>query len=288
MFIMNVKKALLLFLLGLFNLPLHGSSLNRPEIQQGKTYQKDKNIDISLYYVSEKLDGMRGYWDGTQLYSRQGNIINTPQWFTQGWPNITIDGELWISRNTFQPLISCVRKKVPGSCWDKVRFMMFDLPNNNNSFSHRVADIKKIVGHVNSPDLQSIKQFRLNTLSELDKKLNQVINNKGEGLMLHLANAYYKVGRHDHLLKLKKHQDAEAIIIAHHGGKGKFRHMLGSIEVKTAEGVIFKIGSGFSDKERKNPPVIGTIITYKYNGLTQSGIPRFARYWRIRTDTPDN
>ena len=284
---MNVKLALLLCICCQYNLAVHSFPNNKPEIQHSKVYQKQKNnnIDISHYYVSEKLDGMRGYWNGKQLLTRQGNIINSPIWFTHGWPDTPMDGELWISRDNFQSLISCVRKKLAGICWKEVRFMMFDLPKHHANFADRVIKMQAIVRQVNSPYLKSIKQSKVNTLNELDEKLEHVTNNKGEGLMLHLASAYYQVGRSAHVLKLKKHQDAEAIVIGHIEGKGKYQHMLGAIKVQTAKGIIFKIGSGFNDEERANPPLIGTTITYKYNGLTKAGKPRFARYWRIRSES---
>jgi DNA ligase-1 len=282
MFIMTAKITFLFLIPYLISHYLHSFPYQAPAIQQGIAYQKHNNIDIKQYYISEKLDGMRGYWNGKQLLSRQGNVINSPKWFTQHWPDTPIDGELWISQNNFQPLISCVRRNVAGKCWHKVRFMMFDLPKHHGSFAERVKHMQSIVIETHSPYLAAIKQYRVLDLAELDKRLEQVINNKGEGLMLHLASAYYHIGRTAKLLKLKKHQDAEAIVIEHLKGKGKYQNMLGALRVKTSEGTIFKIGSGFTDQERVNPPAIGATISYKYNGLTQAGIPRFARYWRMK------
>ncbi len=282
---MRVKIALILILTFFISDQSHAFFYQKPAIQQGLNYQKDKNTnrDIKQYYISEKLDGMRGYWNGKQLLTRQGNVINSPIWFTQGWPNTPIDGELWISRNNFQPLMSCVRKKTAGTCWEKVRFMMFDLPQQHGNFSARIKQMQDILMKTPSPYLQIIKQFKVKSLSELEAKLEQVMNNKGEGLMLHFASAHYHVGRTTNLLKLKKNQDAEAIVIEHIKGKGKYQQVLGSIKVKNNQGIIFKIGSGFTDSERANPPAIGSMITYKYNGITMAGKPRFARYWRIRT-----
>ena len=271
-------------------------------IQHGVTF-KPVN-DITKYWISEKLDGMRGYWNGKQLLTRKGHIIYSPKWFTQNWPNTAIDGELWMGRETFQQVVSCVRRKPNkhknnikkkveinlktkpsyDDCWHKVRFMMFDLPNHHGTFTTRVSTMKTLVQHSNSPYLEAVKQFKVADDSTLGKTLDNISIHKGEGLMLHLASAHYKKGRNSALMKLKKQQDSEAIVIAHIQGRGKYKHVLGALKVKTNEGVIFKIGSGFTDRERENPPAIGTIITFKYNGKTQAGIPRFARFWRIRTD----
>jgi len=257
----------------------------KPNIQHGVQYQQI--IDIDKYFVSEKLDGMRGYWDGKQLFSRQGNIINTPSWFTHRWPHLPMDGELWLGREKFQPLLSCVRKQVAienktTSCWRHVRFMIFDLPKHSGDFNERVNKMRLLLMHNPSVYLAMINQVKLKELSDLDRRLNEVIAAQGEGLILHLASAHYQKGRNPALMKLKKYQDAEATIIGYTEGKGKYQNQLGAIQVKTSNGIVFKLGSGFSDAQRAKPPKIGTIITFKYNGLTQAGIPRFARFWRIK------
>ena len=160
--------------------------------------------------------------------------------------------------------------------------MMFDLPKHQGDFKERVNKMQHLLIQFPSPYLAMISQVTLKDVSALDNKLNEVITAQGEGLMLHLASAYYQPGRNSALMKLKKHQDAEATIIGYTEGKGKYQNQFGAIKVKTSDGIIFKIGSGFSDIQRANPPKVGTIITFKYNGLTNAGVPRFARFWRIK------
>jgi DNA ligase-1 len=258
-----------------------GTPQPKPVIQQAISYKAV--TDINQYWLSEKLDGMRGYWNGTHLLTRQGNIIHSPKWFTRNWPMNTMDGELWIKRDYFQQTLSCIRKKqINEHCWRSVRFMLFDLPKHSGTFTQRIASMKKLTKKVNSPYLSMIEQFKVSTVEQLHKTLNEIAKNNGEGLMLHYSNARYHIGRTANIMKLKKHDDAEAVVIAHIEGKGKYVGVLGAIQVKTTEGIIFKIGSGFSDKERHEPPAIGSLITFKYNGKTQAGIPRFARFFRIR------
>ena len=270
-----------LLLVNLSTTTTQADTYTKPEIQQAKSY---KTVDdIKAYWLSEKLDGMRGYWDGKQLLTRQGNLIHSPKWFTQNWPTTAMDGELWGGRNKFQQTISCVRKTIiDESCWQKIHFMIFDLPKNTKIFTERIKVMQQITRQTNSTYLAMSKQFKIATIEQLETKLAAIVSKHGEGLMLHLGSAYYTAGRTSNILKLKKHQDAEARVIDHLMGKGKYQGLLGALQVKTVDGVIFKIGSGFTDHERANPPQIGSIITYKYNGKTQAGIPRFARYWRIR------
>ncbi|WP_114326754.1 DNA ligase [Candidatus Colwellia aromaticivorans] len=278
---MLLMKLLITTLLILFAVNAQSKPLPKPAIQQATVYKTV--TDINQYWLSEKLDGMRGYWNGTHLLTRQGNLIHSPKWFTKNWPDKAMDGELWVKRDYFQQTLSCIRKKIiDETCWKFVRFMIFDLPENKETFTKRIIAMQQLTKKANSLYLSIIEQFKLTTVEQLHERLNKIVKNNGEGLMLHLGIAYYHVGRTASIMKLKKHHDAEAVVMAHIEGKGKYQGLLGAIQVKTSEGVIFKIGSGFTDQDRHKPPEIGSLITFKYNGKTQAGIPRFARYYRIR------
>ncbi|MCG6200900.1 DNA ligase [Psychromonas antarctica] len=269
---------LTLFFILLFS-PLTQSAT--PPIQLATLYHQD--IDIKAYWVSEKLDGVRAYWDGKNLISRQGNIFNAPRWFIKDFPAIPLDGELWIKRNQFAQVSGIVRQhKDDNKAWQKILFMIFDLPSSKVNFSERITSMRKIVKNNPSPYLKMIQQQQLNSNSELQLLLDKVINKGGEGLMLHLGTAYYQTKRSNNLMKLKKYQDAEAIVLKHLPGKGRNSGRLGALLVKTEAGIIFKIGSGFSDSERENPPPIGSRITYQYIGKTVNNVPRFASFMRIR------
>jgi len=265
---------------------LAAQSHNKPLIQHGISFNEQSDLvnNIQLYFISEKLDGMRGYWDGKTLYSRQGNKINAPAWFTKHWPKTPFDGELWMGRNNFQRLMSCVKSGNNSNCWQSIRFYLFDMPLHQGNFQQRLSAMKQAETQCKSPYLTVIKQFKVASMSALEHKLTDITEQGGEGLMLHKSTALYKAGRNTDLVKLKKHQDDEAIVLAHNLGKGKYHNKLGSLLVKNRQGVTFKIGSGFTVHERNHPPEIGSTITYKYNGTTDAGIPRFARYWRIRKD----
>lgn len=250
-------------------------------IQHGINYHK--NLNIGDYWISEKLDGVRGYWTGEKLLTRQGNPIYTPQGYTDNWPKSPLDGELWSNRGEFQRIVSCIRKKIPEpECWKAIKFKVFDLPTSKANFTQRINKIQNIIQHSQSSTLAMVEQFSLTSEKQLYDKLNHVVSLDGEGLMLHHKQAHYKIGRTNVLLKLKPYQDEEAVVLKHIKGKGKYQHMLGSILVKNKQGIEFKIGSGFSDKERQHPPAIGSEITYKYIGKTDRGVPRFASFLRIK------
>jgi len=252
-----------------------------PPIQLASKFHDDINIED--YWVSEKLDGIRAYWDGKQLISRQGNPFPAPKWFTDDFPKQPLDGELWISRETFELVSGITRThKADEDEWRKISFMIFDLPSSPDTFSQRLVMMQKLVDKSSSPYLKMIPQQKIHSHKALQKKLDDVIKGGGEGLMLHHINAYYQVKRSQDLMKLKRYDDAEAVVLEYIPGKGKHHGRMGALVVKTTEGIVFKIGTGFSDLERETPPQIGDIITYQYIGKTKNNVPRFASFLRIR------
>ncbi|WP_269619704.1 DNA ligase [Zhongshania sp. BJYM1] len=254
-----------------------------PALMLANIYHPD--IPLTEYWVSEKFDGVRAYWNGKQLVSRLGNIYHAPDWFIADFPSTPLDGELWLGRQRFDELSGAVRKNLPvDSEWKAIRFMVFDLPTAQGEFDQRLATLRNLIANNASPYVILVEQQKFRDEASLMQYLDAVIAKGGEGLMLHLGSAPYRSNRSDDLLKLKRYQDAEAKVIKHIEGKGKYTGMLGAILVETGEGLRFKIGSGFSDADRNNPPPIGSLITYKYYGLSGNGIPRFASFLRIRND----
>lgn len=243
---------------------------------------------VSDYLVSEKLDGIRAIWDGHQLTTRQGNLITAPAWFTEGWPDVWLDGELWAGRGRFNVVQRTVLDNKPEQAqWRKIQYMVFDAPNDTDVFERRVETYLRYIKHTPNAHLKGIEQLHLENSGALYSLLDKVIAAGGEGLMLHRKDALLKDGRSDALLKLKPYQDAEAKVIGHNAGNGKYAGMMGALEVELANGRQFKIGTGFSDFERANPPPIGAYITFRYQGLTSTGLPRFASFIRERKEPFD-
>jgi DNA ligase 1 len=240
-------------------------------------------IDPSRYLISEKLDGVRALWDGKVLKFRSGQTISAPAWFTAKLPATPLDGELWLARGKFDELSGIVRKQqAVDEEWKRLNYMVFELPAGDGAFAQRSEKLKTLVKQTNWPQLQWIEQFKLADEKALQAKLKQITAQGGEGLMLHLATAPVTQGRSPVLLKLKPVSDAEGIVVAHIPGKGKYAGMLGAIQIKTEDGQTVKIGTGFSDEQRKTPPAIGSTITYTYRDKTPSGKPRFASFLRER------
>ena len=240
-------------------------------------------IAVQQYWVSEKLDGVRGRWDGEHLWTRGGHRINAPAWFTHGWPAVQMDGELWIGRGQFERTSTTVRTARPEDTdWRAMRFMVFDLPAHPGPFEARLVALRREVRGAGVPWLRAVPQVRVADARALEQRLDEVEARGGEGLMLHHRDSIYRNGRSELLVKYKRHDDAEARVIAHLPGKGKYEGMTGSLLVERADGVRFRLGSGLSDAQRAEPPPLGAWVTYRHDGFTSKGLPRFARFLRVR------
>lgn len=252
-----------------------------PPLLLAQTYS-DKH-DLVRYLVSEKLDGVRAYWDGKNLRFRSGRLIHAPAWFTAPLPAHALDGELWMGRQRFERLSAAVRRQEPLDAeWKYIRYHLYEMPGGAGGFSERIAALQASVGQAAVPWLQVLPQTQVTDAAALQRMLAQVVRDGGEGLMLHRADAVWQTGRSDVLLKLKPQQDAEAVVVAHEAGKGKYQGMLGAVIVMTPDGRRFRLGSGLSDALRRTPPAIGSTVTYRYRDLTSTGLPRFASFLRVR------
>jgi len=277
---MRRLRALLCGLALLLALPLAAAP---PELLLANVYRDD--IDPAAYLVSEKLDGVRAVWDGETLRFRSGNRVNAPAWFTDALPKTPMDGELWLGRGQFERLSGIVRREQPVDAeWREVRYMIFELPGAPGTFAERAGRMRAIVAAAALPWLAEVPQATLASREELRQRLAQTVKAGGEGLMLHRADAPGETGRSDTLLKLKPWLDAEAVVIAHLPGKGKYAGQLGALRVRLADGREFRLGTGFSDAQRQNPPPIGSVVTYRYRELTGKGLPRFASFLRMRQE----
>ena len=119
----------------------------------------------------------------------------------------------------------------------------------------------------------------------MEAELKRVQGLSGEGLMLREPNSLYERRRSKSLLKVKSYMDGEAEVVGYEDGMGRCKNITGALKVRTKDGTCFSVGSGMTNELRSNPPAVGSVVTYKYYGITKDGKPRFPIFLRVRDDT---
>jgi len=246
----------------------------KPNLLLLKTY-KDQNI--SGWYMSEKLDGIRAYWDGKQLLSRGGKVIHAPEWFTKGYPDFELDGELWSKRGDFENISSIVRDSVPSEKWREIKHYIFEVPNAKGGLLKRLEKARAY----ESQTLKILKQTKVEDKADLESFLKSVEEKGGEGVVVRDGDAPYIDKRSSTALKVKKFLDDECEVIGYTKGKGKHKGSIGALKCRLPNTIEFKIGSGLSDAQRADPPKVGDIVTFKYKELTKYKKPRFPIFLRV-------
>lgn len=259
------------------------SIANKPDLFLLKTYDDSK--EIFGWVMSEKLDGIRGFWNGQELLTRGGEKLNPPKWFIKDYPSFPVDGELWTKRGDFENISSIVRSKNSGDRWKKITHHIFEVPNQSGGLLKRLSVLEKHLAANSTPYLKVLKQTTIKTKQQLKDFLTQVTSNKGEGVVVRNPDTLYETGRLSSALKVKKYFDTECTVLEILPGKGKYQNKMGSVLCQTAQGQRLKIGSGFKDKDRVNPPNVGSKITFKYYGFTKKGKFKYPVYLRIRSES---
>lgn len=252
----------------------------KPDLLLLKTY-KD-GLHVEGWLMSEKLDGVRAYWDGKKLISRGGHELKAPKWFTKDFPPFEIDGELWSERGDFANTSGVVRKQTPHDGWKKLTYNIFEVPNQNGGLLERLSVLQEYLKKYPSDYIRVIEQSTCRDSNHLKTFLKDIETKGGEGVVVRNGKALYINKRTSQALKVKSFDDTECEVVGFNKGKGKYKNLVGSLKCKLKSEQIINIGSGLSDELRKNPPKKGTIITFKYQGLTKYGKPRFPVFLRIQ------
>jgi DNA ligase 1 len=259
-----------------------GAKPSAPPLLLAESWLND--VDLAGWWMSEKLDGVRAYWDGKQLISRLGNLYHAPDWFVEGLPDLPLDGELWIARKKFQRTVSIVRRQDKSDHWREIRYVVFDAPGLDKDFETRLAFFSDHLRREETPYVRAHEHLRCEGIDHLRRELARVESLGGEGLMMRRPRSRYEVGRSATLLKVKNFQDAEARVMKHLEGAGRHKGRLGALQVELPDGTTFSVGTGFSDAERENPPPVGSVICFRYQELSDGGVPRFPSYVGIRLE----
>ncbi|KAF8627948.1 hypothetical protein AX17_006101 [Amanita inopinata Kibby_2008] len=253
-----------------------------PELLLAVKWDAETGIDPMGWWISEKLDGVRTYFDGKTFFSRLGNAFTAPKWFYENMPKgVTLDGELFGGRGKFPETVSIV-KTVNSPHWKDMTFQIFDVPSlASEPFEKRLEFLQKTFGPQGThaaPHINVVEQIEAKSREHVLERLKEVESLGGEGVMLRKPESMYEGRRSNTLLKVKNFYDAEAVVTGYVAGKGKHKGATGALKCKMASGKTFNVGTGLSDKQRQKPPKVGAIIVYRFQELTRDGVPRFPAF----------
>jgi DNA ligase-1 len=247
----------------------------KPDMLLLNKYSED--INVTSWYMSEKLDGVRAYWDGEKLISRSGKVFAAPEFFTKDFPKHKLDGELWSKRGDFENIVSIVNQKKPHNGWENLTYNIFEVPEKEGSLLQRLKSID-----TKSKYIKIIEQIKVKDKKHLADFLKAVEENGAEGAVVRDGALAYYTRRDNNALKVKSYIDDECTVVGYTKGQGKYESMIGSLSCRMKDMQVIDVGSGLSDHQRAVPPKIGAIITFKYYGLTSKGKPRFPVFLHVR------
>lgn len=253
--------------------------------------------DITGWWVSEKLDGVRALWTGTHFVSRGtrdgGQVYNVPEWLKEQMPPVPLDGELWLGRGRFNECSGLCRSGNPADPrWREMTYVIFDAPMHDGLFEERQDYVRgTLCGRAQAgkldatlPNVVLHKQSRLESVDQVEPLLKMVEGMKGEGLIARKPGSRYEFGRRTPAMRkiiTKVREDGR--VVGYKPGKGRNVGVCGSLLVKLDDGVVAEVGTGLDDKDRANPPPLGTLVTIEYrerNAKTRE--PRFPAYIGVR------
>lgn len=283
-------------MLGFFIFGSYVYAGDKPGFSLVKPSQYNPNQNLDGWVMSEKFDGVRAYWDGKQLLTKNGNVIHAPNSFIKALPSFELDGELWLARQQFERTASIVLDKTPSNDWLHISYQVFEVPNQPGNLMQRLEVMQAFLKKHKSSSVEVIKQIPIKDHKHLERYMNSLIKQGAEGLVIRDSRLPHQTGRQASIQKLKPKYDAECTVKGYTNGKGKYLGKVGAIICELSEQQIqqsfsklkaeatraIKIGSGLTDDFRTNPPKIGSQVTFQYMGFTNSGLPRFPVFLRVR------
>lgn len=252
-----------------------------PQLFLLKTYKDDFNT--TGWVMSEKYDGVRAFWDGQKLISRSGKLFTPPPSFTKDFPSFALDGEIWSKRGDFENIVSIVNTKNSKDRWDALKFMVFELPAQDGNLFERLEVLQRYLTRHTATKIRLIRQHKILKKEDVKVYFDARIKDGAEGIVIRNPFVEYYSGRTKYAFKYKPFIDAECKVKEILKGRGKFSSVMGAVKCDF-DGQMITIGSGFDYEDRKAPPKIGTVISFKYYGLTALGNPKYPVYLRTRDD----
>ena len=242
-------------------------------------------------FMSLKIEGNRAILDDGQLRSRNGIPIVGCDHILASVPLdfSSLDGELKDDSVHWQESSGDIRShnKSP----DQV-LHVFDIPGHNGTFTERYEEMLKL-DQLLSPDtpIKVVKHLKVNSLEAVHRNFEKALAAGYEGLVLKSPDHKYQTRRSYDWLKVKSTKEEDLPIVDVYEGEGKYEGSLGGVIVERDNGVLVRVGGGFSDDLRmaiwSDPNgFIGKTAEILYHETTPDGSLRHPRLGKggIRRD----
>ena len=150
------------------------------------------------------MDGVRAYWDGEKLLSRNLKpILSCPQWFYEKLPkDMKLDGEFWMGRKKLEMTLATINSKEENELWKQIKFMIFDLLIPNQPYEKRMEQLKSNI-QIFPSFVRIIDTKICQGNDDLMEELNIIVSNGGEGIVVTKPQSLYLAERTRVRLKVK-------------------------------------------------------------------------------------
>lgn len=240
----------------------------------------DTRLDPSHWWISEKYDGVRVFWNGSTLQSRSGRVLAASRRFTSRLPNVPLDGELWLGRGQFSQTTGALTTGKSHAAWNQMKLVVIDLPSVADPFESRMEKVNALCQQ--SSACMPMGITRCSSRSHMHDVLDSMVAGGAEGIMLREPGSPYQLGRCRSLVKVKPVQESDAQVIGHQISSKTGR--VSALVVQSQQWKRFEIGSGITRQLSIEPPSIGSTVNFAYSGLTSHGLPRFPVLRGVRVD----
>lgn len=170
------------------------TALCAPDLMHGLEWNRD---DVSGWWATEKLDGHRCCWTGSEFLTRSGLPMRVPDDMKIWMPACPLDGEMWLGRgHDHNTVMSAIKRRG----WSTLRYVVFDVPENGLQYE---SAMDRIAGLSLPPWVEPVPLWRIGSVDHALAIMRTVVAAGGEGLMLRKPGSCYRPGRSPDLLKLK-------------------------------------------------------------------------------------
>ena len=252
--------------------------------EKDKDKYRGKRLNCSI-----KLDGNRCLSDGTKMWSRSGKVfipecINHILFDTKGY---ILDGELILpSKYGFQETSSAIKKFDP-EITPHLEHWVYDIADLTKTFEQRYEILQELLKDAPA-NVKLVEVYPISSFDEVEIYHDKFVSEGYEGVMVRLYDGIYKPNTKSSspLLKYKKFMDEEFRVIDFSAAVGQHEDAI-IFNCVTKDGKKFDCGLKGSVEARKEmyangASYIGKMLTVKFFGYTDDGIPRFPVGVRIR------